>query len=307
MRRDDEGSIKQYSVAADYTETTPPNVVSSRVVMRLDATLDEDDDAHNFEMEFLRYRPTVTLPNAYSDESTFNVQPQVLAGDALSECVNDPAGSESGSEEGDARDPVEPSYSIRRTNVLEAFESKSERGEWPMDTSVCCYWCCHSFPGQPFGIPTSATEEGGYCVTGCFCSLQCAAAFNMDSRESNEVVCGRHALLSEMSRAAGAGEVSIAPDWRCLRMFGGSMTIEEFRAFSTSGRVMLVNTPPMRSVSTQIEEVNERDVGGGYSFVPLDPVRIERGSNDVTLRRSRRDSDYKNILDYKMRVVVNGE
>lgn len=310
-----EAGIKQYSVASAVTVPTPPNLAASRVVLKLNVGGDADKgsdkrEPHNYEMEFLRYNPGVTVPNAYIHESNFDVSPELLSDNGMmDESLTD--ADAGGSVCADEAPHIDPTYVLRSFKVLGDMECKSKGGDWPIDTSVCCYWCCSPFDGSPVGLPvdSDADRPDGYIVTGCFCSMSCAAAFNKDSRDSIDVICRRHAMLSDMHRKATGGVSALlpAPDWRSLKMFGGAMSVEEFRAFSGDGKMVLVNTPPMRCIATQMEEVDERDIGSGYNYVPLDAARIERGINEVTLRRTKKESEQKNTLDCKMRVVLHGE
>lgn len=210
------------------------------------------------------------------------------------------------------------SYAKRVTSVLHEFEEKSKGDEWPMSTRTACYWCCHGFEGPPVALPvkhfrrskeaasaapSTDPPDSGFCGTGCFCGIPCAAAFNLESNESHEVVCARHTMLCELSRAVlGTDRVKAAPPRTALIMFGGYMGVEAFRAASQTGTVFLENMPPMRSLSQQIEEVDENDVSGAYSFVPLDRGRAERGAEELSLRRNKPLLSGKHTLDHAMRI-----
>lgn len=310
--------------------TAQPNVASSSVVLHLNVTdracppaaasEDRHYGSHNYEREFLNYKPDVTLPYAYTEEDTFSVRPEEVS--KPDETIQESEDEEPGTDGTVVRDPPVQndfvsapaaadtddgtSYATRVTSVLRDIERKSNEDEWPLSTSVSCYWCCHPFEGPPMGLPVKAFSSGdGFYVTGCFCSLSCASAFNLEGRESHDTVCERQAMLSELSRLIhGNQDVRGAPDWRALLKFGGYMSIDQFRAFSSEPKVLLTNVPPMRSLTTQLEEVNEGNVGSGYNFVPLDPDRIERGIQELSLKRNKPRNDYKNTIDHKMSVVI---
>jgi hypothetical protein len=85
-------------------------------------------------------------------------------------------------------------------------------------------------------------------------------------------------------------------------MFGGHMSIEEFRAqsqgtSSSSSSIFLENAPPLRCLSMQVEEVDEQDVGNRFTFVPIDQDRVERGMKELTLRRGKSLLGGKGSLD----------
>lgn len=322
--------LKEYRATTEEegeSSVSYPNVASSSVVLHLQIPQDTnvsnatDVDSHNYEREFLNYKPDVTLPYAYTEDNTFRVKPEevVIEGEVDEtnfteeqtpvdgSVVRDPpTGAALPPSEEITVDDDGTAYALRVTSVLKDFETKSKDGDWPLSTSVSCYWCCHPFTGPPLGLPVkSFANADGFYVTGCFCSLACASAFNLDSRDSHDTVCERQAMLAELSRMIHANNrIKAAPDWKSLQKFGGYMTIEQFRNASSESKVILANIPPMRSLTTQLEEVNEGDVGSGYNFVPLDPVRIERGMQELSLKRTKPRFDYKNSLDHKMNVVI---
>ena len=330
MDADDEPRLKEYRATRPddaIATVSRPNVASSSVVLHLNVPQEvgysvaenPQYESHNYEREFLNYKPAVTLPYAYTEDNKFCVRPEEVSMPAEAsdhhheetpsgDVVRDPPPAADASASPVSKTGNDAaSYALRVSSVLRDFERKSQQGEWPLTTSVTCYWCSHGFEGPPIGLPVKPFVDGdGFDVTGCFCSIACAAAFNLESRDSHDAVCDRHAMLSELSRLVhGNGEIRPAPDWKSLQKFGGYMTIEQFRKFSSEKKVLLTNAPPMRSLTTQLEEVNEGNVGAGYNFVPLDPVRIERGIQELSLKRNKPRFDYRNSLDHKMNVVVH--
>jgi hypothetical protein len=197
------------------------------------------------------------------------------------------------------------SYAKKVVNLLKDFREKSKVGEWPYSTSTLCHWCCHGFPNPPVGIPVRYDGEH-FFVTGCFCSFSCAAAYNMDSGESNTTIGNRHSLLCSLASRLDCDEdIKAAPPRLSLSCFGGYLNINEFRAFTDGDRIMITNVPPMKSMAQQIEEVNENDVGSGYEFIPIDHVRCERGlTNDLTLKRNKPLLNLKNTLHGTMNVKI---
>lgn len=319
---------------------------SSSVVLRLQ--LDEASLAeatpHNFEHEFLIYDPKLTLPGAYIENDNFRVLPQEIPPSTTTPASDEgqkeqPESEVPGGQAPTARKrgrppgaegarsqqhqtypavtpPVPPSatasvsYSNRCTTVLQELEKKSKDGDWPLNTGVACFWCCHTFEGPPVALPVRyrapppGARRGGppeFHTIGCFCSISCAAAYNLESRDSHETVCDRHSMLCELSRLTrGNDRVRAAPMRTALAMFGGYMSIEEFRAAADEPVAFLENVPPMRSLTQQIEEVDENDVLGGYSFVPLDRGRAERGMEELALRRNKPLLGGKNTLDHAL-------
>lgn len=219
-------------------------------------------------------------------------------------------------------------HRLRKIRLLLAFAEKNKAGEWPMTTNVHCYWCCHRFPNHPYGLPLKYVG-GKFFVTGCFCSLECAAAYNFGSGGSVDEMWERYSLLnmlayhlsneddapvSATSREAGAEgtseqdvvstpsaaavpcpkrrrlpstQVRQAPHRLALNIFGGHLSIDEFRHFCPSQRLTIVNFPPMMTLTQQIEEINDNDVQSMHAYVPIDYERIDKYQKEIKLKRSK--------------------
>lgn len=199
----------------------------------------------------------------------------------------------------------------RIVRLLSDFQEKSKVGEWPSSTLVHCYWCCHGFSTPPLGLPIRYLN-GRFHVIGCFCSLECASAYNFDhmGRDSVDDCLMRHSLLNALSIKLGlAPIVRQAPDRLALQIFGGHMSIDEFRAHSASisGATsrLIVNTPPMHCVTQHIEEISDHDLQSEYRYVPLDTDRISRYQEKVRLARTKPLSNFKNTLDHTMNIKIS--
>lgn len=193
--------------------------------------------------------------------------------------------------------------------LLADFGEKSRNSEWPMSTSVYCHWCCHPFQGVPIGLPIKMTmNEQQYCVTGCYCSLECACAYNFASRESVDERLSRYSLLNGLAVRIGCiaqTPIRPAPDRLALNIFGGHLSIDEFRVYaSSSDRYIITNTSPMISVTQQLEELNEQDTHSEYRYVPLDSERVCRFQEKIKLKRNKPLLNTKNTLDQSMKLKI---
>jgi hypothetical protein len=192
--------------------------------------------------------------------------------------------------------------------LLAEFEEKSKNGDWPLSTSVHCYWCCHRFTSPPLGLPIKySISTGRFQVVGCFCSLECACAYNFaTTRDSVDECLNRYSLINTLSLQLGLGRVvKPAPDRLALSIFGGHMSIGEFRSYvcTTRGQQqVIVNCPPMHSVTQQVEEVCESDLCSEYRYVPLDSERVSRYQEKIRLSRTKPLINFKNTLDHSMKL-----
>ena len=194
---------------------------------------------------------------------------------------------------------------LKVVDLLRDFEEKTKCQEWPRSTNVCCYWCCHPFDTEPFGLPIKFNGSA-FSVTGCFCSPACASAYNFASLEGMDEIWERNSLLNLMVTKMGlmANAVKPAPNRLMLRMFGGSMDIKAFRAFCDTAKAAIVNFPPMVAMTQQVEEVFESDIACDYRYVPLDNARVNRYKEKLRLRRSKPLSTVKNTLDQTMNLHI---
>ena len=209
-------------------------------------------------------------------------------------------------------------------HLLAEFGEKSKNNDWPMSTSVHCYWCCHQFDTMPYGLPHKYSG-GQFHVVGCFCSLECACAYNFSSnRDSVDECLNRYSLINALSAAIGLGRVvRPAPDRLSLAIFGGHLDVDKFRAFgsdavcpagnvqqqqhqqqqrSTAAKQLIVNSPPMQSLTQQVEEVNSSDLSSEYRYIPLDSDRVSRYQEKIRLMRTKPLINFKNTLDHTMKL-----
>lgn len=189
--------------------------------------------------------------------------------------------------------------------LLKDFEEKNKNNEWPLSTSIHCYWCCHKFDTIPFGIPLKYTDNK-FSVFGCFCSLECAAAYNFNSNENMNETWERYNLLNMLARKVNyTTNVKPAPSKLALKTFGGYMGIEEFREFCRSSKIVNVNFPPMMTITQQIEEINEFELHNDYKFIPLDANRVNKYKEKLCIKRTKPINNFHNTLDHTMNIKIN--
>lgn len=116
-----------------------------------------------------------------------------------------------------------------------------------------CFWCRHPFPGVPVACPvqmetrftletyTSQLNANRYTfqhpevgaqmrADGHFCSFECCLAYIHDNESSPLYVNSEPLLKQLFFQTHGLGQLKPAPHWRTLLAYGGSLTIQEFRA-----------------------------------------------------------------------------
>ena len=140
----------------------------------------------------------------------------------------------------------------------------------PERTDINCWHCRHSFNTSPIGTPikyVKATPNKDNPMTGTndyfntigvFCSFPCCLAFINDNKHRPLYRSSKSLLYSLYFKIYGE-ELKIKPasSWECLKVYGGDLTIEEFRKnFCECNYIITENIkrPFMVSVGRYIEE-----------------------------------------------------
>jgi hypothetical protein len=142
------------------------------------------------------------------------------------------------------------------------FYNKNEN-VWADKTDVACWWCCHTFDNIPLGIPEHIIKNN-YHMYGCFCSFNCTLAYILDINDSK--IWDRMANMYQLKNAfdeilnngLNNSKIMPAPPRQTLKMFGGHLSINEYReSFYIINREYRFILPPMVSIIGLIEEDNK--------------------------------------------------
>ena len=192
-------------------------------------------------------------------------------------------------------------------SVMVFYNEYNKRKEWPKKSSINCFWCCHTFNCIPCALPTKLKGET-FHVYGNFCSKECAASYNFESQDAHnsQDKWERYSLLNHMYSIIENNpdlKINLAPHRMSLEMFGGSLSIEEFRESFSSSRNYNIIFPPMVSIIPAMETNNKVDTSkrNDSYYIPIDKERIKKVNNDLRLKR-RNPVNNKNTLENCMRL-----
>jgi hypothetical protein len=111
-----------------------------------------------------------------------------------------------------------------------------QHADWPCKTDMWCWHCCHPFDTQPLPMPIKYDDRRDmFVVTGVFCSWSCMKTYNLESANYMKNVISMFIRMFIKRCTGSTAPVQPAPPRIKLRVFGGSMSIKEFRAASSSG------------------------------------------------------------------------
>ena len=103
-----------------------------------------------------------------------------------------------------------------------------------------CFYDCHTFETPAFSLPYKL-KDGEFICWGHFCSLECCKAFA--SEENNPRKDSSISLIALMGVKIYGNQTHIkpAPSKFVLNMFGGPLSIEEYRGDFSSNRFWVAN------------------------------------------------------------------
>ena len=198
-------------------------------------------------------------------------------------------------------------YKIDNTvhHTLIQFHEANRLNTYPMTTNVCCFWDTEPFTTRPISLPVKLVNNVFY-VDGCFCSPECAAAYNFHDANDSDV-WNKYSLLNLLYTKMIDGKpinIKLAPPRRTLTKFGGILPIEEFRKFNDNYyKQYTMIYPPMISNLPSIEkkDINDR-IKKKYDYIPVDKERIEKANDELILRRQKPINSFTNTLENCMKL-----
>ena len=184
-------------------------------------------------------------------------------------------------------------------NVLTHLGGCMNGDKWPEKTDIPCLWDCHSFKNTPWGVPYKFTN-GKFQLFGNFCSANCVLSYILHFYQDDDALWEKVALLNLMNFKVYKEYTSIVPafDKVGLKMFGGTLEIEEYRNITgTNDKAYGVEFPPCNTIIPMLEEIYKK-TNLNNTFIPVDKTRMQAANNELKLKRSKPVVNHKNTLDF---------
>jgi len=210
---------------------------------------------------------------------------------------------DSSSESVDSK-PVAPKeqeidYYTLKSTLLVQFKDSSDIKQIPSQSDSACFWCCHSFTHRPVVLPIRDT--GDYLeVSGNYCSPECAVAYLFDMRQDSHTRWEQLALLYRVYGEACQGTIHPAPPRTSMRLFGGSLSIEEYRNLIHSHKVRVdVHLPPMVSILSTMDTkpIDFYDASLTKNVNETVKERLQKAEEVLRLRRTKPLKAWESTLD----------
>jgi hypothetical protein len=194
---------------------------------------------------------------------------------------------------------AEIDYYALKSTMLVQYHNSSERKEIPMQSDAACFWCCHSFSHRPVVLPIRDTGE--YLqVMGNFCSPECAVAYLFDMRQDSHTRWEQLALLYRVYGEVCHGKIHPAPHRTVLTLFGGSLSIQEYRQMLQSQKIRVdVHLPPMVSILATMDTkpIDFYDAGLTKNVNETVKERLQKAEEVLRLRRTKPLKAWESTLD----------
>lgn len=210
----------------------------------------------------------------------------------------------------------EPLPMFTKCELMIQYRELSGVQKIPEKTEIGCFWCAHSFENQPCVIP-EREEKGVYRVYGNFCCPECAASYLLHESVDPHVRWERMALLHRIYDPEGKMRIFPSPARESLRLFGGPLSIEQYRATIREGKVRVdVHLPPMVSIlgsidtkpidffDTSIKNTLLHSIDTNAGTVLQEKAK---GNDDLRLKRSKPLKDKSSTLDAVMNIQIKGK
>jgi hypothetical protein len=194
---------------------------------------------------------------------------------------------------------TEIDYYTLKSPLLVQFKDSSEVKTIPSHSTSACFWCCHSFSHRPVVLPVRDTGEH-LIVMGNFCCPECAAAYLFDMRQDAHTRWEQLALLYRVYGEVCDNNIHPAPPRAILQLFGGSLSIQDYRGLIRSHKVRVdIHLPPMVSILATMDTkpIDFYDASLTKNVNETVKERLQKAEEVLRLRRTKPLKAWESTLD----------
>ena len=194
---------------------------------------------------------------------------------------------------------TEIDYYTLKSPLLVQFKDSSEVKTIPSHSTSACFWGCHSFSHRPVVLPVRDTGEH-LIVMGNFCCPECAAAYLFDMRQDAHTRWEQLALLYRVYGEVCDNNIHPAPPRAILQLFGGSLSIQDYRGLIRSHKVRVdIHLPPMVSILATMDTkpIDFYDASLTKNVNETVKERLQKAEEVLRLRRTKPLKAWESTLD----------
>lgn len=197
-----------------------------------------------------------------------------------------------------------------KCDIMVQYKELQPSKKIPVTTEIACFWCAHQFTWQPCIIP-EREEKGVYRVYGNFCSPNCCMAYLLTESLDTHVRWERIALLHRLyGKLYSSGRIFPSPTRESLKLFGGPMTIQQYRGTIGNGKVRVdLQTPPMVSIlgSIDTKPIDFYDSSMKHTISPLLGEVVPKAEEGLRLKRSKPLKEKESTLDSVLKIAIKSK
>jgi hypothetical protein len=186
---------------------------------------------------------------------------------------------------------IDNNEKILETEIENSINSINYNNHLYNDTNyknIKCNWCLHNCDDKVTHLPFNISN-GVFNMYGNFCCPECAASFNFNEL-NDDLIWERYALLNYVYNENNS-KYNIAPSRLILDIFGGPLSINEFREIINTNKNINTILPPLYIIKPQIEITKNEDI-----YIPLNINRVNKYTKDLKLKK-KNDVPLENTLN----------
>jgi hypothetical protein len=192
-----------------------------------------------------------------------------------------------------------------KVDLMTQFKETARAKVLPSQTEISCFWCSHKFDNAPCIIPEREVA-GVYQVYGNFCMPECGLAYLLHESIDPHARWERIALLHRIYDRLGSYRIFPSPPRESLKIFGGPLSIESFRATVKQGKVRVdMHMPPMVSILGSIDTKPIDFFNSSIKNTLLGTLQIDKttkAEEGLRLKRAKPLKDRESTLDSVMNI-----
>ena len=211
--------------------------------------------------------------------------------------------------------PVETKQAVgleafTKCDLMVEYKELKNAKKIPDKTDTACFWCVHQFSWQPCIIP-EREEKGVWRVYGNFCAANCAMAYLLQENLDTHVRWERIALLHRLyGKSYQSGRIFPSPPRETLKLFGGNMDIDTYRATIAAGKIRVdLQVPPMVSIlgSIDTKPIDFYDSSMKHTISPLLGEIVPKAEEGLRLKRSKPLKEKESTLDSVLKIQIKSK
>lgn len=162
--------------------------------------------------------------------------------------------------------------SEKKGNNLSTEINEENEINYINNNNKLCWNCCHGFHNMVHGLPINYNNEVFHTI-GEFCSIECMARYAVDNM--NDDIYNYLPLINMYNKnITNKNKVNLAPNKLLLNIFGGNMTIDEYRNNNILYDVKLPIIIPVN------HNINEYNLKNNNNFTDLKLYRKKKVDNN---------------------------